>query len=86
MIFRPKKETLPVIEEKQEVEGMQAYVVSWNALEGRWKDSPTLVSCKRVAKAFVDRDDAEYFVKSLEEAMALLQLSYYADIKLEVQA
>lgn len=85
MFFKRKKETLPVIEEKQEVEGAQAYIVSWNALSGKWEDQPHLVSAKRVAKAFINYDDAEYFIKALHEAMDLLQLTYQADIKLEVQ-
>lgn len=70
----------------REAEGVEVWVVSWNSLASiSGYGNPTLVACKRRAKAFLSRDDADDFVEALNAAMELLQCSYYIDIKVEKQ-
>lgn len=83
-MFFKKEEKVPVVDERT-VDGAKVWVVSWNSLSGKWPDSPTLVNVKRVAKAFVDKDDATSFKEALEKAMKLLQCSFVIDIKMEEQ-
>ena len=54
--------------------------MSWNA---RWGDYSTDV--KRVAKAFLNEDDANQFAESLEMAQELLQNTNNLRIKVEKQ-
>ena len=82
-LFR-KKEQIPT-GEVREVDGVQVWMVSWNALENSGYSSPSLVSDVRKAKAFMNRDDADDFVESLKNAMKLLQCTYQIGIKVEKQ-
>lgn len=69
----------------REVEGAEVWIVSWTSLSGRYPNSPTLVGDTRRAKAFLSEDDARDFKKALEDAMSLLQCSFYIDISIEKQ-
>jgi hypothetical protein len=75
-LIRPHK----VKEIIEEVDGAHVWVVSWNA---RWGDYSTDV--KRVAKAFLNEDDANQFAESLEMAQELLQNTNNLHIKVEKQ-
>ena len=75
-LIRPHK----VKEIIEEVDGAHVWVVSWNA---RWGDYSTDV--KRVAKAFLNEDDANQFAESLEIAQELLQNTNKLHIKVEKQ-
>ena len=75
-LIRPHK----VKEIIEEVDGAHVWVVSWNA---RWGDYSTDV--KRVAKAFLNEDDANQFAESLEMAQELLQNTNNLRIKVEKQ-
>ena len=75
-LIRPHK----VKEIIEEVDGAHVWVVSWNA---RWGDYSTDV--KRVAKAFLNEDDANQFAESLEMAHKLLQNTNSLRIKIEKQ-
>ena len=75
-LIRPHK----VKEIIEEVDGAHVWMVSWNA---RWGDYSTDV--KRVAKAFLNEDDANQFAESLEMAQELLQNTNNLRIKVEKQ-
>ena len=66
--------------EKKEAKGAEVWMVSWCARYGEYSDS-----WKRVAKAFLDKDDAETFAKSLRDAKELLQYTENIHIKIEKQ-
>lgn len=75
-LIRPHK----VKEIVEEVDGANVWVVSWDA---RWGDYST--ETKRVAKAFLNEDDANQFAESLEMAQKLLQNTNSLRIKIEKQ-
>lgn len=75
-LIRPHK----VKEIVEEVDGAHVWVVSWDA---RWGDYRT--ETKRVAKAFLNEDDANQFAESLELAQELLQNTNSLHIKIEKQ-
>lgn len=75
-LIRPHK----VKEIVEQVDGAHVWVVSWDA---RWGDYSTDV--KRVAKAFLDEDDANQFAESLEMAQKLLQNTNNLHIKIDKQ-
>ena len=75
-LIRPQK----VKEIVEEVDGAHVWVVSWDA---RWGDYST--ETKRVAKAFLNEDDANQFAESLEMAQELLQNTNSLRIKIEKQ-
>lgn len=75
-LIRPHK----VKEIVEEVPGAHVWVVSWDA---RWGDYST--EKKRVAKAFLNEDDANQFAESLEMAQELLQNTNSLRIKVEKQ-
>lgn len=79
-----KKNIIPEIT-NTEVDGAEVWVVSWNSLLDRGYHTPTLVDCKRRAKAFLSKDDADDFVSSLKKAMEFLQSTYNIDINVEKQ-
>lgn len=64
----------------EQVDGAHVWVVSWDA---RWGDYSSDV--KRVAKAFLNEDDANQFAKSLEMAQTLLQNTNKLRINIEKQ-
>lgn len=75
-LTRPHK----VKEIVEEVEGAFIWVVSWDARYGDYsKDT------KRVAKAFLNEDDANQFAQSLEMAQELLQNTNSLHIEVEKQ-
>ena len=85
-LFKKKKEEVIQSYNTETVEGAVVYVVSWNSLYGHYPDAPHLVSCRRVAKAFVNEGDADKFVESLKAAESLLQNGYNLGIEKETQA
>lgn len=64
----------------EQVEGAHVWVVSWDA---RWGDYST--DTKRVAKAFLNEDDANQFAESLKLAQKLLQNTNGLRINIEKQ-
>lgn len=75
-LIRPHK----VKEIVEEVEGANVWVVSWDARFGDYNQDRN-----RVAKAFLDKDDANQFAESLEMAQKLLQNTNNLRIKIEKQ-
>lgn len=68
------------VKKTKEVECAKVWVVSWLA---RWGEFST--ERKRVAKAFLNKNDAEIFAKSLKDAKNLLQYTESINIKVEEQ-
>ena len=83
-LFTKKTNNIPETVNRQ-VDGAEIWVVSWTALYGGYLSNPTLVSDKRVAKAFLSEKDALDFKKSLENAMNLLQCDFKINIIIEKQ-
>ena len=75
-LIRPQK----VKEIVEEVPGAHVWVVSWTARFGDYSNDT-----KRVAKAFLNEDDANQFAESLEMAHELLQNTNSLRIKIEKQ-
>lgn len=75
-LIRPSK----VKEIVEQVPGAHVWVVSWDA---RWGDYSH--DTKRVAKAFLNEDDANQFAESLEMSQQLLQNTNSIHIKVEKQ-
>lgn len=75
-LIRPHK----VKEIVEEVPGAHVWVVSWTARFGDYSHDT-----KRVAKAFLNEDDANQFAESLEMAHELLQNTNSLRIKVEKQ-
>jgi hypothetical protein len=75
-LVRPHK----VREIVEEVDGAHVWMVSWEARFGDFSQDK-----KRVAKAFLNEDDANQFAESLEMAQQLLQNTNSLRIKVEKQ-
>ena len=75
-LIRPHK----VKEIVEQVPGAYVWVVTWDA---RWGDY--YGETKRVAKAFLNEDDANQFAESLKMAHELLQNTNSLRIKIEKQ-
>ena len=75
-LIRPHK----VKEIVEEVPGAHVWVVSWDARCGDFNSDR-----KRVAKAFLNEDDANQFAESLRMAHELLQNTNSLRIKVEKQ-
>lgn len=75
-LIRPHK----VKEIVEEVPGAHVWVVSWEARWGEYYGET-----KRVAKAFLNEDDANQFAESLRMAHELLQNTNSLRIKIEKQ-
>lgn len=75
-----KKENIVDSVTVREVDSAEVYLVSWIARYGEFSGSR-----KRVAKAFLNKSDAEDFVETLERAAKLLQYTEYLDIKIDKQ-
>ena len=75
-LIRPHK----VKEIVEQVPGAHVWVVTWDA---RWGDY--YGETKRVAKAFLNEDDANQFAESLEMAHEFLQNTNNLRIKIEKQ-
>lgn len=61
--------------QKKEVKGAEVWLVSWCAPD----------SWRKVAKAFLNEDDAKTFAKSLRDAQKLLQIEEDIEIKVTKQ-
>jgi hypothetical protein len=81
-MFRFLKKKNDVIESvnTKSVEGAEVWIVSWKARYGDFSHD-----VKRVAKAFLNYEDAVMFKDSLNKAKELLQYTEYLDIKIEKQ-
>ena len=66
--------------QKKEAKGAEVWLVSWCARYGSYSDS-----WRKVAKAFLDEDDAKTFAKSLRDAQKLLQYEEGIEIKVTKQ-
>lgn len=66
--------------ETKKVECAKVWMVSWNARHGGFHGE-----YKRIAKAFLNKDDADLFAKSLKDAKHLLQYTESINIKVEEQ-
>lgn len=66
--------------QKEEVKGFEAWTVTWRARYGEYSHS-----WNKKAKVFVDKESAETFAKSLQEAQKVLQYTEYIHIKIEKQ-
>lgn len=75
-LIRPQR----VKEIVEEVDGAHVWVVSWDARYGDFSSDK-----KRVAKAFLNEDDANQFAESLEMAQKLLQNTNNLHINVEQQ-
>ena len=75
-LIRPHK----VKEIVEEVDGAHVWIVSWEARYGDYVQDK-----KRVAKAFLNENDANQFAESLEMAHELLQNTNSLRIKVEKQ-
>lgn len=75
-LIRPYK----VKEIVEQVPGAHVWVVSWEARHGDYS-----YDTKRVAKAFLNEDDANQFAESLQMAHELLQNTNNLRIKIEKQ-
>lgn len=64
----------------EQVDGAHVWVVSWDA---RWGDYSS--DTNRVAKAFLNEDDANQFAESLEMAQELLQNTNDIHIRVDKQ-
>lgn len=64
----------------EQVDGAHVWVVSWDARCGDYSGDTN-----RVAKAFLDEDDANQFAESLKMAQQLLQNTNSLRIKVEKQ-
>ena len=76
-LIRPHK----VKEIVEQVDGAHVWVVSWNRRTGDYSSD-----IGRVAKAFLNEDDANQFAESLEMAQELLQNTNDLRIKIEKQS
>ena len=79
-IFNRKREEVVVKQETETVEGAEVWMVSWNARHGSY-----VSDVKRVAKAFLNENDADTFIESLHKAAKLLQYNENLEIKKERQ-
>lgn len=66
--FILKKNGIFNVKKEKEVEGAEVWIVSWESRYGKYSDS-----IKKVAKAFLLKQDAIDFAQSLYDAHALLQ-------------
>ncbi len=64
----------------EQVDGAHVWIVSWESRYGDYSGDT-----KRVAKAFLNEDDANQFAESLEMAQELLQNTNSLRIKIEKQ-
>lgn len=65
----------------KDAQGSKVWIVSWDARYGEWSDSKS-----KVAKAFLDYDDAQKFAQSLRDARKLLQYTENIHISIEEQS
>lgn len=75
-----KKETVITDYKKEEVDGAEVWMVSWDARYGMYSNN-----FKRVAKAFLSESAARAFEQSLMDAQKLLQYTENLGIRVEKQ-
>ena len=78
--FILKKNGIFNVKKEKEVEGAEVWIVSWESRYGKYSDS-----IKKVAKAFLLKQDAIDFAQSLYDAHALLQNTNDIHINIEKQ-
>ena len=66
--------------QKKEVKGFEAWTVTWRARYDKFSDD-----WNKKAKVFVDKEAAEIFAKSLQEAQNVLQYTEDIHIRIEKQ-
>jgi len=66
--------------EKKEAKGFEVWMVYWKAIRHDYWREPV-----ERAKSFIDKDDAETFAKSLDEANALLQNDFEIKVRIVKQ-
>lgn len=79
-IFNRKKENVIRDYQVETVDGAEVWMVSWDARFDEFNHDK-----KRVAKAFLNENDAEAFKLSLEEAQKLLQYTENIHISVDKQ-
>ena len=79
-IFNRKKENVIKDYQVETVDGAEVWMVSWDARYDEFSQNK-----KRVAKAFLNENDAEAFKQSLEEAQKLLQYTENIHISVDKQ-
>lgn len=78
--FILKKNGIFNVKKEKEVDGAEVWIVSWESRYGKYSDS-----IKKVAKAFLLKQDAIDFAQSLYDAHALLQNTNNIHINIEKQ-
>lgn len=78
--FILKKNVIFKVKKEKEVEGAEVWIVSWDSRYGKYSDNT-----KKVAKAFLLKQDAIDFAQSLYDAHALLQNTNDIHINIEKQ-
>jgi len=73
-IFTRKKEKIVTNYIMEQVDGAEVYVVSWDAFQRLYSDMD-IMRRHRMAKAFLEKEDAETFKKSLYDSLILLQFA-----------
>lgn len=69
------------LKKEKDAQGAEVWIVSWDARYGEYSGNMS-----RVAKAFLDYDDAHKFADSLRDAKKLLQYTENIDISIEEQS
>ena len=78
-IFKRKEKIIESVNTK-EVETAQVWLVSWNSRYGGYSHN-----IKRVAKGFLNENDADMFIESLKKAATLLQYTEGLSIQKTLQ-
>lgn len=73
-IFTRKKEKIVSDYITEQVDGAEVFVVSWDAFKRMYSDAD-IMRRHRKAKAFLKKEDAETFEKSLYDFLILLQFA-----------
>lgn len=78
--FIEKINTIFGLTKQKEAKGAEVWVVSWLSRYGDYSSST-----ERVAKAFLTKEDAELFAKSLHDAHKLLQNTNNIEVDIKKQ-
>lgn len=78
--FIEKINTVFGLTKQKEAKGAEVWMVYWSARHGNYSNET-----KRVAKAFLTKEDAELFAKSLHDAHKLLQNTNYIGVEIKKQ-
>jgi len=78
--FMKKKETIIEATVDKIVDGVEVWLVTWDARFGELSSNT-----KKVAKAFLNKNDAKQFINNLTAAQEILQYTEDIHIKLEKQ-